>query len=364
MRLVIVTRNMLAGGAERVLAQLIEYLNKKGVVCTLLLIEQKEHFYHIPENVEIIEISASCNNAIREKIHKYSEVRKIVKKLNPDLVLSMPEEIGIYVLLSLLNTKIPVVVSERNDPWRMPYKKVSRILRLFMYPFAKGIIFQFPNAAKYFSKWIQKKGVVLPNPLDTNRFKGIEHCDKKYYRIISAGRLEKQKNFKLLIDAFAKLSDKYPEYSLYIYGEGSERNELEKEISRVKMDDRIFLPGKTTELLLEMANSDLFVLTSDYEGVPNVIIEALAVGTPCVSTNCSPGGAASLINDGINGFLVDVGDVDGLVSRIDRLLLDNQLCSKFSLEGKKIKDDLNIENVGHLWLSYLESICNFNTNND
>lgn len=356
MKIEIVTKNLHAGGAERVISQLVNFWSEQGHTCKLVLIDKTDKFYELNKSVEVIEIDNKYKHHLFNKIYKYKTVRSITKKCNPDIVLSMPEEIGIFVIIALLFTRVPVIVSERNDPWKMPYKKITRIIRLLSYPFAKGLIFQTSNASMYFPGFIRKKGIVLPNPIDIKRFEGIRHnASVRRYKIISAGRLEKQKNFRLLIDSFICIAYKYPKHILFIYGDGNERARLEQYIKNKKMENRIILPGKTDELLERIAEADLFVLSSDYEGVPNVLIEALSVGTPCVSTNCSPGGAASLITNGKNGYLARVGDVVDLSDKMDKVLSNNAIANHFSIESPKIKQKLDINHVGLLWLKYLQS---------
>ena len=355
MRIEIVSRNLKAGGAERVISQLINYWSNHGIECYLVLIEKDEHFYPINDNICVKEIGTKSKNRFINKILCYSEVRRITKKINPSVVLSLPEEIGIYVILSLLFTSIPVVVSERNNPWLMPYKKSTRLLRKLMYPFAKGIIFQTENASKFFSEKIRKKGVVLPNPVDLSR---IDFAAKKInsnsYKIISAGRLEKQKNFALLIDAFGIVHKRLPQCTLNIYGEGSERSYLENKVIENGLEGVVFLPGKTDRIIEKMQESRMFVMSSDYEGVPNVLIEAMSVGLPCVSTDCEPGGAASIIDNAENGFLVPIGNAEMLADRIIEVLTCSELEHRFIENGKKVREKYNINSVSPMWLRFLQ----------
>ena len=358
MKIEIVTRNLKAGGAERVISQLINFWSEHGIKCTLVLLEESEHFYKINPEIQIVELEKKFSNKIINKFFQYFRIRKITKKIKPDIVLSLPEEIGIYVILSLMFIKVSVFVSERNNPWVMPYKKSTRFLRKVMYPFAKGIVFQTEGASLFFSKKIREKGIVLPNPIDLSRFKNynrkIDFCNKN---IISAGRLEKQKNFGLLIDAFKLFNQRLPGYTLTIYGDGSERKILEKQIVENKLEKVVFLPGKTNNLIQQMQKSRMFVLSSDYEGVPNVLIEAMATGLPCVSTNCKPGGAASIIDDNKNGYLVPIGDATQLSERMVDVLTNPAIERKFISNCKNIKNKYDICKVGPMWLDFLRKGC-------
>ena len=352
MKIAVVTKNLCAGGAERVIAQLLNKWVENGIECTLVLLDKREHFYSVDDKVDVFEVGRLSKNPLINKWKIYRKVRKIVKKEAPDIVLSMPEEIGIYVIGALLGTKIPVVVSERNNPWVMPDKKVTRALRKLLYPRAAGLIFQTKQAASFFSDKLQKKGTVLPNPLDLSRIPE-PYTEEREKIIVGAGRLEKQKNFNLLIESFAEFYKTHSDYKLVIYGEGSLRQDLEARAKSLLPDSAWSMPGRVTDLPERLNKASAFVLSSDYEGMPNVLIEAMAMGVPCVSVDCAPGGAAELIEDGVNGYLVPIGDKDRLVERLSELIDNNEKAKSFSESSIEIKKKLDADIVVKKWLDYL-----------
>lgn len=352
MKITIVTKNLCAGGAERVIVQLLDNWVKQGVKCNLILLDKREHFYIPNKFVVMHEIGLLSRFRVIDKFKKYATVRKIVKKEKTDIVLSMPEEIGIFVIGALLGTKIPVVVSERNNPWVMPNKKVTRALRKMLYPRAAGLIFQTKQAASFFSPKLQQKGIVLPNPLDLSRIPE-PYADEREKIIIGAGRLEKQKNFDLLIDAFADFYKTHSDYKLVIYGEGSLRTSLEEHAKSCLPDGAWSMPGRVTDLPERLNKASAFVLSSDYEGMPNVLIEAMAMGVPCVSVDCAPGGAAELIEDGINGYLVPVGDRKSLNEKLSYLIDNSNVAQAFSKKSIEIKELLRSDIVSEDWNKYL-----------
>lgn len=355
MHVLIVANNLLPGGAERVIVQLLNNWVEEGIDCSLIAINQTEHYYTLSDKIKFYELGRLSSNPILNKLKKYQNVRKIVKSVSPDIVLSLPEEIGIYVTGALLGTKIPVVVSERNNPWVMPNKKITRFLRTLLYPFTAGLIFQTRQAASFFSEKIQKKGVILPNPLDLSRIP-MPYEGEREKIIVGAGRLEPQKNFFLLIDAFAEFYKTHPDYKLEIYGEGSLRQELES-YSKFKIPERNFaFPGRVTDLPERMRKSAAFVLSSDFEGVPNVLIEAMAMGVPSVSTDCAPGGAAELIDNGVNGFLVPIGDEKELAAKMSELVDHADIAERFSKESIAIKEKLDANIVCERWLDFLMTL--------
>ncbi len=354
--IIFVTRNMQAGGTERVISQLVKYMSCIGIKCSIITLEAKDIFYDLPPQVKIFSIGKKSRINFIDKLLRYKEIRYlVVQNIKPDIVLALPEEIGIYVIPSLLATKIPVVVSERNNPWVMPVKKITRIMRIVFYPFASGFIFQTDKAASYFPSYIRKRAAVLPNPLDLTRipqpWKGLRRKE-----IVSAGRLEKQKNFPLLIKAFAKFHKRHPDYKLIIYGQGSLKNELEELSKSLLPQESYLFPGTTTTLLEEIRGSAMFVLSSNYEGIPNVLIEAMAIGMPVISTDCPVGGPASLIKNGENGLLVPVGDVDKMCDAMCKIAESKVLSENLSINALSINKRLDSKVVSEQWRQYLDAV--------
>jgi glycosyltransferase involved in cell wall biosynthesis len=351
----IITRNMRAGGAERVIAQLVKYMTHKKIKCTIITLDDDEMFYDLPSQVKIYTIKKKSKNSHIDKLLKYIEIRRYLIHIKPDIVLALPEDIGAYIIPTLLGTHIPVVVSERNNPWIMPRKKETRFVRKLFYPFATGFVFQTKEAALFFSARIQKKGIVLPNPLDLERIPQPWEGDRRK-KIIGAGRLEKQKNFPLLINAFAKFHERHSDYVLMIYGEGELREELGAHAESLLPQGSYYFPGRSKQLLECMRGAAMFVLSSDYEGMPNVVIEAMAMGIPVISTNCPTGGAADLIETGKNGLLVPVNNVDEL-SKAMCILIDNkELSNQLGKNALKIKEKLDVRIVAEQWVNYLNSL--------
>jgi len=355
-KLVFVTRNMKAGGAERVIAQLANIFCAGGIETVIATLDSEEVFYKLDERIRLIAIGRQSGSAYVDKYKRYRELRKYIISEKPDLVLAMPEEIGIFVIPALLGTGIPVVVSERNNPYVMPWKKETRLMRKLFYPFAAGFIFQTKQAAGFFSKKIQSRGIVLPNPLDLSRIPEPYKGERRRV-VVGAGRLDRQKNFPLLIKAFAQFYKDYPDYTLTIYGEGTLREELEALAASLLPKDAYRLPGNTTELLERIKDAAMFVLSSDYEGMPNVVIEAMAAGLPVIATDCPAGGPAELIDNGENGLLVPVGDVDKLCLAMQRVAADEALAEKIGHNAIDIKKRLDSKVIAEQWREYLEQCC-------
>jgi len=350
-KIVIITRNMVGGGAERVIAQLANYFASQGKNCNIITLNDDEVFYKLDPSISILPVGEKSGSKVKDKLLRYRQVRKMVRKLQPDLVLSMPEEIGVYVLLALLGTKIPVYVSERNNPWVMPDVKVTRILRTLMYPFAKGLIFQTEMAKSFFPESIRRKGVVLSNPVDAQRIPE-QHSGEREKVVVAAGRLSPQKNMPLLLKAFAAFSAKHPEYRLRIFGEGELREELTELAKSLNIAQKVEMPGRSTVLLEKMNPSAMFVLSSDYEGMPNVLLEAMYMGMPAISTDCPSGGPKELIEDGVNGLLVPVGDEQALCAAMEKMT-DPAYAKRLADNALQIRERLTSTDIFVSWYRYL-----------
>lgn len=350
-KIIIITRNMLGGGAERVIAQLANYFVAQGKECGIITIDEDEVFYKLDSRIIVTAIGRKSNNRVDDRVKRYAKVRKLVKQAAPDFVLSFPEEIGIYVLLALRGTGIPVYVSERNNPWVMPDSKVTRVLRTLMYPFAEGLIFQTEMAKSYFSESIQKKSVVLANPIEAGRIPQ-QYVGQREKVVVAAGRLFRQKNFLLLISAFAKFLEVYPEYKLRIYGEGYMLEELLILSKQLGVEKKVELPGKSSTLLEDMNSAAMFVLSSDYEGMPNVLLEAMCMGMPTISTDCPSGGPRELIEDGINGLLVPVGDENAMAEAMQKMA-DAAYAKHLGDNAYRIRKKLTSTDIFEGWYSYL-----------
>ena len=356
-KLMIVTHKMRGGGCERVIAQLLNCFARDGIECKLVTECGVPSFYDLPESVEQIYLTFDQNLPTRKIPKAYRKLRKLVKQEQPDVVLAMPEKVNVWTVLFLLGTGVPVVVSERNDPNRHPESRIKRILRCLLYPFAKGFIFQTKDAARYFSHAIQKRGIVLDNPLDTSRIPARFEGERKH-NVVAAGRLHEQKNFELLIRAFACFYKTHHDYSLIIYGEGPEKEKLQKTASSLGIAGAVELAGQSRTLLEDINDSSLFVLSSDYEGMPNVLIEAMACGLCCIATDCPIGGVRSLIVSGENGLLIPVGDEDALYDAMTRLADDESYASWLGQHAAAIRTRLDETVVAKQWKEYLDSIAN------
>ena len=178
--------------------------------------------------------------------------------------------------------------------------------------------------------------------------------EAKEWKIVSVGRLDAQKNQKMLIDAFAKMKEKFPNYKLYIYGEGSLRTQLSKQIKMLGLSGNVILKGNVLDIHSQIADASMFVLSSNYEGLSNALLEAMMMGLPCISTNCA--GSDEVIVDGINGVLVPVGNVDALSAAMIKIADDKSFAHRIGLVARNTAEVFKTENVMEQWISVIEKV--------
>ena len=340
------------GGAERVISNLANYFidnNDVGIVLTLRKVE-----YSLDNRIKLYDLMYDG------KLRRLKKLYDIIKEYNPDIIVSFLPEPS-YRLLMLKNfIKVPIIVSVRNNPYTEYSSFRRRILMKVLYPLADGFVFQTADAKKYFNKKIQNKSVIIPNPISDAFLKRDIYRGKRNNVIVSVGRLEKQKNHELLIDSFYKNRKKFKGYKLLIYGDGSLKEKLQKKIDLLNMKEQIFLVGKVDNIASEIEDAKLFVMSSDYEGMPNALMEAMALGLVCISTDCACGGPKYLIEDGKNGFLVDVNDINQMSKKMDFVI--NDISSKeydgISKQAKETAMNFGENIINKKWESFLMSIKN------
>lgn len=340
------------GGAERVVSLLANEFAKKGnEVFILSLTGNTDSAYPLNDGVKLIPITNQSGT-----IRIWLEFRKVCKNIRPDAVLAFLTGVGVAAATFLIGTKTPVIISERCDPSAkdMALTTKLKLMELFSRRFTAGYVFQSEGAKAYFPKSIQKKSCIILNPLNSESLpeRDPDHVDN---RIVSVGRLHPQKNQKMLIDAFAASKAK-EHHTLHIYGEGSLRKELEQQIQSLGMSGKVFLEGNSKKVHEDIKQAKLFAFTSDYEGLPNALMEAMAIGLPCISTDCSPGGARMLIQNGENGILVPCGDREEFTRQLDALCGNHEKLKKFGEKAHHIKERTRIETIAEQWLSFVAQV--------
>lgn len=340
------------GGAEKSIVKLANWLAIKKYDVVLVSVEGDNKVYNISSKVLYEGNKVIKNNKLHIHYQIYSNTKKMILKYKPDIIISFFIHPLFYALPLINKKKIKAIYSERNDPNR-EYGKVARAMRKKIVKHIDGVVFQTKDAQRYFSGIINNKSIVIHNPtyIKYNDFDIVKNPDK---RIVTVGRLNPQKNQKLLIRAFAELSDRFNDYILEIYGEGPLKDDLSKLIKDLGMDNKIFLKGNYANILEKIYGARLFVMTSDYEGMPNALIEAMCLGIPVICSDCPCGGPRELIRSGQNGYLFKTGDIEQLKEYISRSLeeYDINMC----LKEKEICHSHSKEKIFAEWEEYINYI--------
>ena len=311
------------GGAERVVAVLASGMAEKGIKTSILVNKRCEKEYPISEKVQIYSLPAkyaATGNLIHKLKKTYARYR-LMKKINPDIIL--PFLAGVLEPSFLCNLFLhkKFVSTIRVNP-RISEGHGLKI-RDFIISCSTACFVQNEEQKAYFSNRIQKKTFVVPNPISDRFMGGTRDYSKKPLIVVTAGRLQKQKNQSMLIYAMKEVHKVHPEIRTKIYGEGAEYNNLEKLIKENRLENVIELCGRSEDMRSVYEQADIFVLTSDFEGMPNALMEAMAMGLPCVSTDC-PTGPKDLIRDTQNGMLIPVGNVEKLEQSLLMLYEDDE----------------------------------------
>ena len=347
-KITFVIGGMSRGGAERVISILANHYAKLGWKTDIVMLLSNKVGYELNESIYLVDMTRKTQNKILGAPHWVMSFRKYAKENNPDIIVSFVARINVVVLLATLGMNKKIIISERNDPSMDGRSRFLDIATRILYKKARKIIFQTKRAADHFTGTIQKNSLIIPNPISVKCFvqTNVNH------KIVSVGRLAKQKNHKMLIDAFAEVIKKHPEYQLWIYGEGSERNELEMKISEYHIEDKVFLPGNIPNIHQEISDAEIFVLSSDYEGLSNALLEAMMMGIPCISTTCA--GSDEYIKDGYNGLLVSIGDSEKMRLAIERLIEDDVLRHHIGKTGKQSVEQCDSQIVMKEWCKTIE----------
>lgn len=332
------------GGAEKVIASISNYFATKNIKVTIVGISDHNQapVYDLLNGVKYITTDNNKNRLLR-----LLELRRTIKDIKPDAIVSFLPHVNIYTYFSTIGLKIPLVVSERNNPSRDPKNLLIRFLKYYVFCNSDGVIFQTKQAMDYYPDWFKHKSVVIKNPLDDK----LPYSDTstKEKTVLYVGRLVKQKNVYCLIRAFDDFHKKHPDFTLKIYGAGDMKEDLERFSNSFGLSRIVNFVGNNQHWHDLEKNSAIFVLPSDFEGFPNSLMEALAVGIPCVSTDSPCGGSRELISDGVNGFLCNIDDYIDMSSKMESAIgmkITNEQINSF-------RSEYSIDFIGNKWIDFL-----------
>jgi GalNAc-alpha-(1->4)-GalNAc-alpha-(1->3)-diNAcBac-PP-undecaprenol alpha-1,4-N-acetyl-D-galactosaminyltransferase len=363
MHLTLIIHSLSSGGAERVMSRMANYWAEKGWKITLLTFDDgiEIPFYDLDDRINHrpLAIAATSSNPVTGIWNNFTStqgLRTAIIESKPDAVISFMERTNVIAILATRGLDIPILVSERNDPAMLSPGKMWEVLRQWTYPFADRIVVQTERAGNYFAAKFQDRIFVMPNPVILPPMEVSESApslpgDRS---LIAVGRLVPQKGFDLLLQAFAKLKDRYPEWMLTILGEGELRPQLESLRQELGLEDRVHLPGRVKNPHELLKQADIFVMSSRFEGFPNALCEAMVCGLAVISTDC-PNGPREIIREGVDGVLVPTEDVSGLAAGMEQLMSDPDKRQALAAAAPELAERFSLERVMGMWEELLPS---------
>ncbi len=334
------------GGAERVTSKLCNYFDSEGHRVYIACLLSTYQAYETKPGISVLDLTVKGRSVI-SFFRWIRKLRKTIREINPDCIVSFAGRINILTLISSKRGR--VIVSERNDPRHDGRSPLTIFVCKLLYRWrAKKIVFQTKEVQSLFWKGIRKKSVIIPNPISRPRFRKTSFEDPN--NIIMVGRLEQQKNYGLAFRAFK--GARIPEnVKLHIYGGGTLRDSLIGLVKEMGIENRVVFEGVTDEPDEKMISSSIYVLSSRFEGMSNSLMEAMAIGLPCISTPVS--GSNELICDLENGILLESFETEALSSSLELLVSDGLLREKLGLAAAKTMERYYDEKVIDLWATEL-----------
>ena len=358
MKIMFVVLSLGKGGAERVVSVLANSFVDLHHEVVMVFTSNHKICYQISEQIKIKYLEDEWNinqGAFHRVFRRIQAIRKAIQSEKPDIVISFLSLVNMETAIALMNCNIPLIVSERSNPAVVPSDRMRRLLRRIVYHRPNGFVFQTEQAKQYFSKQIQKKSAIILNPLMSGL--PVAFSGERTKRIVSVGRLVKEKNYPLLLEAFEKFHKIKPEYILEIYGEGDQEDNIRRIIKEKELTDYVRLMGYCRDVHERINDASMFVMSSNYEGMPNALMEAMAQGLPCISTDCPCGGPQTLIKHQMNGLLVKVGDAEGLAKAMFDIL-EIPLYKELGDKAKAVRTIADPQVVTDKWMEYISEVIN------
>ncbi len=357
MRVLFVTNSLGFGGAEKMLTFVAESLSKRGHKVSIANLNAlpdyvNAHRRAVDENIAIYEMENGSHKSAKDKIRF---VWQAAKKEKADILVGFTEMPNAIARLVGLVRGVPSIMSERGDPVQTGIGKgLKNRMVLSLINGSRGGVFQTEGARDFYGKGLQKRGVVIPNPIFVKgEIPEVAHEDREK-TVVSVGRLDNfQKRYDVMLDAFKLFSEKHPEYILKLYGKGSDEELIAAWANERGLSEKVKFMGLTTQPMQDIAKDGMFLITSDFEGISNSLLEAMAVGLPCVSTDHTPGGARLLITDHENGLLAPVEDAAALAAAMCEFAEDPSLAATCGDNARDVVNRFAPERIIDMWENYI-----------
>lgn len=327
-------RSLTGGGAERVVSILASYMAEDGYDVSIIVYVKSNHNYALSNKVKVYYMP-NPKIGVVGKIGRIEDMRQLIDSIKPDVIIPFVGTVLFVSYFASRSARIPFIRTIRNSPWIEEGHGIEKLFRNYLNNKAVAIMVQNEEQIDFFPQRLKKKIFVVPNPVSEQvLLKKKKNYTDQIRRCIAVGRLEEQKNHEALLKAFAVIKKRHPEITLDIYGTGQEFEKLQKLIKELKIEQSCHLKGRNDHIEDKLIEADMFIMTSKYEGMPNALMEAMAVGLPCLSSDCKTG-PKTLIENNRNGVLYDEGNDEDLIKKWDWLLEHPVECENYGYEARK-----------------------------
>lgn len=346
MKILFLSTNIGYGGASKMIVWVANQCAKEGHDVTFLTYRDKEFRQAVDSKIHLVHEQLEDAGGDVKFLHTVKWLHRFIQANRFDVGVAFLSPSILRMALAAKGTKMKVLFSHRADPYLKPFSnslkaKAINWLNNWAFEQADYYVFQTKMAQAYYGEAIQNRSTVIPNPIrPMQRTEPREGNVRKSF--VAVGRMElKQKRQDVMIDAFNLLSPKYPDFKLEIYGDGEDEEKVKQ---MAASNPNIALMGKTSNVASVIQNAWATVLSSDYEGIPNALLESMSLGVPSISTDCSPGGAAMLIRNKENGMLTPRGDEAALAEAMEYVITHPEEAEKMGTQGMEV-NTLYAENV-------------------
>ncbi len=352
------------GGAERVVTNLANRFAREGYQVIIATEWYGENEFRIDPQVRRVHVGLREGDEKKHRLIQFllrvRYLRRFLKEEKPDILIPFARKALYRGLMAAYFVKIPVLISVRTDPAGHYEERSDKIQIPLLFPRADGCVFQTQGAREFFAPRLQKNSRIILNPINP-KYIGVPEPAVRQKTVVQSGRLVDFKNQPMLIRAFVEVHKKHPDYDLKIYGGDSfdgTKEILEQIIDENQAREYVHLMGASDSLEEEIKDAALFAFSSDWEGLPNALMEAMALGLPVVATDCPCGGPRTIMTHEVNGLLVPIKDQKAMEEGINRLIEDRELAERLGREARKIADRANDQAIYEQWRDYIEQLCN------
>ncbi len=362
MRVLLLTNSVGFGGVEKNVAFIANSLVDKGHYVSIVnynsvdssIARAKQSFY---ETINIHTYVGGSSHL--QRLRKVLFTLKISKKFRPDVIVGFTAFPSFAAKLVSILTGIPSIMTERGNPYvTINLKNLPSRIELFFINRSKGGVFQIEGAAKFFSEKLQSRATIIPNPIFIKSTFEVEPFRMRNKTVVSVGRLDNyQKRYDIMIKAFALFSKQHPDWILQLYGDGTDKDLIRKWCEEENILGKVEFMGVSSYPMNDIKDSGIFLITSDYEGISNALLEAMAIGLPCVSTDSEPGGARMLINDKVNGRIVESRNPKAISSALCDFVENPDLADSCGNNAKYVLARFDKDLIAAKWEAYLLSVA-------